>query len=89
AVISKFETVDSGFMEWNRRRVPASPPRGLTWCVLDVKGAGGAGHPRYPEFAFHRRFLPIVRFFSIVSFPAGKSKTAEQKKRRTALAFFG
>lgn len=38
AVISKFETVDSGFMEWNRRRVPASPPRGLTWCVLDVKG---------------------------------------------------
>ena len=38
AVISKYDTVDSGFMEWNRRRVPASPPRGLTWCVLDVKG---------------------------------------------------
>ena len=38
AVISRFPTVDAGFMEWNRRKPPASPPRGLTWCVLDVKG---------------------------------------------------
>ena len=38
AVISRFPTVDAGFMEWNRRKPPASPPRGLTWAVLDVKG---------------------------------------------------
>ena len=38
AIISRFPTVDAGFMEWNRRKPPASPPRGLTWCVLDVNG---------------------------------------------------
>lgn len=38
AVVSRFPTIDSGFMEWNRRRTPAAPPRGLTWCVLDVGG---------------------------------------------------
>ena len=38
AVVSRFPAVDSGFMEWNRRRTPAAPPRGLAWCVLDVEG---------------------------------------------------
>lgn len=37
ALVSRFDTVDAGFLEWNRRG-PASPPRGLTWAVLDVKG---------------------------------------------------
>ena len=35
AVISKFATIDSGFVKW-RRRKGIFPPRGFVWAVLDT-----------------------------------------------------
>ena len=36
AVISRYPAVDAGTFGWNHRGA-ASPPRGVSWCVLDVE----------------------------------------------------
>ena len=38
AIISRYDAVDAGFLEFERRRRPAAPPRGMTWAVLDIDG---------------------------------------------------